>query len=327
MKRYFRRTKESHILVPAPCTMQGFWRLTAIRPDGRRRPLTGWFPNLITDGGLNRRGTGNWMNHCHVGSGTTPAEVTDSALETFVASTSTLQNNSGAAQSTAPYYGSQTNTYRFATGAAAGNLSEVGVGWSGDSSGPLFSRALILDGDGDPTTVTVLSDEVLDAVYQLRLYPPLDDVNDFVDDDGPDETTHAIVTRASLVTGSGNSGINRGWGMSSSGSSVLLSDGTGSRARVFNGALGSITEAPSGTSAEPQVGNVSSESYSNNSLERAGSQFYGLNNGNLSGGISAVQFAFRNNGCYQTSFDPAIPKDNTKILTLTFKTTWARHDP
>ena len=148
----------------------GWFKIEATRPDGTRRVLADWFPNLILNGGLDRMGANpDYLSWCQVGSGSTAPVAAQTALVNRIAGTSTQQNNVSGAQASAPYYGWYRRTYRFAQGVAAGNLSEVGVGWA--TSGSLFSRALILDGGGSPTTITVLSDEVLDVTYELRRYP------------------------------------------------------------------------------------------------------------------------------------------------------------
>ena len=321
MKRYFTRTKESALIIPAKPSLGGWFKLTAIRPDGRERPLTDWFPNLITDGGLNRIGTGGFLTNCHVGSGTVAPATTDTALQTFVANKTNALSSSSAAQASPPYYGSFTRTFRFDEGTAAGNLSEVGVGWGATASGPLFSRALIVDALGDPTTITVLADEVLDVSYQLRLYPPLTDTVVAVTDSGPDATIHTVTVRASNVTSSGS---NNTFGWSPDGNSTTLSPVQ--LGQFFSGAIGSITGQPSGSTFNVSSSQVFQSAYSNNSLEVVGGYSIGLTNANF-GGIESLRFPARGLGVYQAGFDPIIPKDDTKVLTVNFKVSWGRHTP
>ena len=75
-----------------------------------------------------------------------------------------------------PYYRWAKVTWRFGQGVAAGNISEVGLGW-GNSN--LWNRALIKDANGNPTTITVLSDEYLDVVSEIRDYPTLSSSGSF----------------------------------------------------------------------------------------------------------------------------------------------------
>ncbi len=45
----------------------------------------------------------------------------------------------------------------------------MGIGWNANPSGALFSRALIVDAEGDPTTIAKLADEQLDVEYEFRV--------------------------------------------------------------------------------------------------------------------------------------------------------------
>lgn len=284
----------------------GWFKIEAIRPDGTRRVLADWFPNLILDGGLDRMGANSdYLNWCQVGSGSTAPVAAQTALVNRIAGTSTVQASSTGAQASAPYYGWLRRTYRFAQGVAAGNLSEVGVGWA--STGSLFSRALILDGGGSPTTITVLSDEALDVTYELRRYPGTVDLTGTVVLNG---VTHNWVSRAAGVTTAGV------W----TGEGAMALDA----AQSFNGNIGAVTAPnPSGTSG---VLSATALAYSAGSYTRAVTVSAGLNNSNLSGGIRSIIVTSNvaGTGRYQIQFDPAIPKDNTKVLSLTIQHTWAR---
>lgn len=141
-----------------------------------KRGLIAEFPNLITNGGLDRMATLNFADTCYVGSGTiTPANA-DVVLQTYVGKSVSASTLGAIAQPSAPYYTEQARVYSFAVGGAVGNLSEIGVGWyTAPDEYALFSRARILDGGGLPTTITVLADEQLEVTYILRLTPPTGD--------------------------------------------------------------------------------------------------------------------------------------------------------
>ncbi len=300
--------------ISASVGLKGFFKLEAVRPDGTRRLLADWFPNLITDVGLNRIGSGSYVNACHVGTDNTAPNVLDTTLGGYVAGTTTVQASAYGAQSTAPYYGWLTTTFRFAEGAAAGNLAEVGAASAAANGGGtvLFSRALILDEFGSPTTVTVLSDEVLDVSYELRIYPDLVDKTGTITITG--SGTHDYVARPSIIT----SGSRWGYILNRVASFTLFSGPI----TVYNGAIGATTSSPSGTAySNAPVGNAA---YVNNSLEKQGSVSFGLNAGNLAGGIMSAKWE-TSVGAFQCDFDPPIPKDSTKTLTLTFKVNWARN--
>lgn len=295
-------------------TVAGWYRLEAVKPDGSRRLVADWFPNLITDYGLNALGTNSisaLTSYIHVGSGTAAPAVTDTGLQTWIASTSTLQDSSTAAQSTAPYYWRYRVTKRFGQGAAAGNLSEIGCSAQA-ANGNIFSRALILDGSGNPTTVTVKADESLDATYELRIYPPLTDGTWSVTDSG---TTYSGTVRAAVVTSTfyASKDVSAGAG------------DTSGTINAYNGSIGGITGQPSGETLAVAGTNLA---YSNNSLQRDFRGSYGLNEGNLTGGITAFK-AFTAFGQFQFSVTPAINKTATKVLeNVTFRCgPWARHTP
>lgn len=299
----------------------GRFKLEAERPDGQRRLLADWFPNLITNAGLNRIGaSAGWLTACAVGTGSTVPDFTDTTLVSQVASTTSVQTSSRSAQSDPPYYGSITKTYRFAQGVAAGNLAEVGIGWSGSPLN-LFSRALILDDEGNPTTITVLEDEFLDVSYEFRVYPPESDVMGQVNIGGVDRDT---VRRAAQVTTTST------WAPSNDGDRGGISTETISNkaASAYNGALGDVTGEPAGSSSARS--SVSNNSYANDTFYREATVTWGLNAGNLSGGISAIRFALGAGGlvsglgAMQISFDPPIAKTDQEILALVLRHTWAR---
>ncbi len=246
----------------------GWFKIEATRPDGTRRVLADWFPNLILNGGLDRMGeNADYLNWCQVGSGSTAPVATQTALVNRIAGTDVRQANVNGAQASAPYYGWYRRTFRFARGVAAGNLSEVGVGWA--STGSLFSRALILDGGGNPTTITVLSDEVLDVTYELRRYPGTVDLTGTVVLDG---VTHNWVSRAAGVTDS------RYWARAG----IMALDWAVS----FNGDIGPVTaQNPSGTGGSLSITPLA---YSSGSYTRAATVSAGLNDSNLSGGIRSI---------------------------------------
>lgn len=288
--------------------MSGRYHLSVVSPDGSRRVVADWFDNLITDAGLNRIGTGGVINNCQVGSGSTPPAFSDTALETRIGAAGNVVGSTTGNASASPYYGWNRMSFRFNAGIAAGNVSEIGVGWG--ATGNLFSRALIRDSNGDPTTITVLSDEVLDVVYELRLYPPEDDV---VFQTVIGGVTHDCVLRASSVNQNPWHGtFLPPYGATQSAIGVS----------AHGGPLGAVTAAPSGASSG--AGATVMDPYSNNSLEISGTVTFALNAGNIAGGIGAISIRTPYLGDFQCSFDPKIQKDATKVLTLDVGMSWAR---
>jgi len=104
---------------------------------------------------------------------------------------------------------------------------------------------------------------------------------------------------------------------------------------AYQDTIGEITSYPSGKISA--AGSKSRVPYSANSKTAEGSITWGVDDGNLSGGIGAILWRVDGGNyyysleAYQVGFYEAdyttplkIPKDNTKTLTLSFSVTWAR---
>lgn len=293
--------------------LQGFYKLEAVRPDGQRRVLADWFPNLILNNGLNILGTTGPINRAVVGTGSSAPAVTQTQLDSITASSINSATNlisflSGSF-TTGPvenHFGWINWVFRFSTGLATGNLTEVGVG-NGDFS--LFSRALILDTNGNPTTITVLSDESLDVSYQLRVFANLNDVNANIVING---VTYATVLRPSNFP--------MGWanaGYSSLGAAGSFSSTTPA---YGSGALGGVGEVPGGNFiANGTFATIGS--YVNNSYNRDIRYTWGIGGADLDFFNIDLPHGF---GRHKVSFNPGIPKRNTNILTLDMRLSWTR---
>jgi hypothetical protein len=292
--------------------MQGRYKIEAIQPDGTTRLLADWFDNLITDIGMNRLGAGASVQWCSVGTGTTQPVQGDTGLQAPIAFTNTY-TTSYAAQSSAPYYQTNTRIFTFAQGAVVGNISEVGVGWSG-TNGTLFSRARIKDGGGVDTTITVTAIEQLSVTYQLRLNIPSTDV----------VTTPTINGQVTTVT------VRAGLAASAQWSYILgyVFDGRFGLFSptlffgTYNGPIGAVTGTPSGTN----LGNsesISTTAYSNNSYYTEFVVNWTISQGNDAGGIDSIDCR-TNPGVFQIGFVPPILKLNTQTMQMTYRLAWSR---
>jgi len=336
---------KAKILEPRdPLTMKvglaAEFRLRAIRPNGQCRVDTGFFHNLITNVGLNDAHSGTaTFNAISVGTGNTPPAYTDTTLAARVATTTTVQS-SQEGQSGSPgdpdFYRWVEKTLRFAQGVAQGNLTEVGATRS-SSPYTTYSRALILDGSGNPTTLTVLADEFLDVTYRVRFYPgDTSDVNTSILISGQ---SHDIVLRPAEMDGTsnlwrpGSGSIDWNVRMGHPGTFGFANSG---HHQVYpsTSVLGPITGSPSGTglSSGTSSGNAA---YINGTFFQDFFGVWGLNEGNAAGGIAAVRVAAGygrtlpgsgGSACaaYQFSLNPVIAKTNSHILTLNFRQSWAR---
>lgn len=183
------------IKVALDMGVQGRFKMEAIKvSDGSVRELAPWQDNLITDTGLNSMGGWQYRDmpsdpgsnyvsqgtteYCWVGSGSTPPAFTDTAPAAYVKhsntviNTTTVRSNPGDAR----HFTGARRVFQFAVGEAQGNLTEIGLS-NGRHVNPtatyklwIFSRALIKNANGDPITVTVLPDEILQVTYEHRIY-------------------------------------------------------------------------------------------------------------------------------------------------------------
>lgn len=293
--------------MKATNTVEGYFKLEAVNAEtGERRVLADWFPNLITDIGLNAMATYEFLAAFYVGTGSTPPANSDAQMGNGIAYTYENTASTGGAVQTGTVYFWRRITKRFAQGAAAGNLTEVGTGWGYTISGngTLFSRTLIKDGNGNPVSIVVLPSEYLDVTYEFRVYPPAADTTFSVTISG---VTHTCVIKPAFITE---------WGI---GPIRYVNSG---RHYVYTGPVGAISGAPSGTSVSYDV--PTDVAYSNNSLVRNGTANFSLTTGNLSGGIRSIVFECNGGGKWQCQFDPPIAKTSSKLLTLNLRVSWAR---
>jgi hypothetical protein len=303
---------------------EGIITLSAFKIDkdgeeipGTRRNLTP-FKNLITDLGLNRMGanltSGGYLSWFQVGSGNTPPTINDTALVNRIASTNNTQATSFGSQSTAPYYTWRRITRRFATGVAAGNLSEIGIGW--ESTGSLFSRALIRDALGNPTTITILPDESLDVTYELRCYPKTTDSTGTITATGNISGVYSYIMRAESVTSSENIS---GWHIGSIGTFMSETSGNISFNRAYTGSIGAITSSPAGTQAA--ITSFTTLPYSTGSFSRTFRLNFGLNDGNIAIRSLSMKAGI---GRYQCEITPVLTKTSASELYFEFTHSWGR---
>lgn len=289
--------------------MQGRFKLVAHKLDGSSRVVADWFNNLILNNGLNGIATTNTMlDVACVGSGTAAPAAGQTQLSTLVSSTSTVQGVS-AGNELASGYGWRRITFRFGQGAAQGNLSEVGVGASATN---LFSRALILDGTGQPTTVTVLADEFLDVVYEIRVYWPTADATGTATVSG---VSTAFTLRACEVGQWGAAWLTSAFGGNNNFTGQCWASGA---------TLGAITGSPSGTFIGQTLSSNRVGSYNNGSFSRTFRLIFDLNGVTQSIGAMRLLSAGNSDMNFQCLFNPAVAKTNQFNLSLDFTLTWSR---
>lgn len=299
--------------------LKGRYKLIVRKQDGSVARETDWFDNLITDAGLNRIGSGGF-EYCHVGSGSNAPSVLDTGLQTFIGSTAAVHDRKFRVDATGEKYGACIRTYRFAAGVATGNISEVGISWT-NTTGNLFSRALVLDGLGSPISITVLSDEVLDVVYELRLYPPMADKPVSFTMGG---VTHTGTLRIMSFFDYALGATNQAWCPTNLFTGFISSGITFNVTNYRDAALVATTATTIiGTAVGSKVAQL--KAYSNNSLKLGLTVSFSLTESNHANGITGIQLNTSSCfGNYQIVFAPAIMKDATKTMTLNLEVSWAR---
>lgn len=311
-----------------PSTIKGEYKLRVLNADRSVKHETEWFDNLITNGGLDRLAQGQIGQYCRIGTGNTAPANTDTQLVSQSAFTSTIAAGAAYANAGSPTYAAtRTEIYEFALGAVVGNMAEVGIGWTTTGSG-LFSRALIVDGGGTPTTITVLITEILQVVYRLTIYQATADVSAVVDISG---TSTTIVLRPALIASAWNFSPQRG-SISYFTSTLFAGNAYGSYSWVSTSTtLGAITASGPVGGTTGIVGTSGAWlTYTPGNYYRDYSVNWLIGEGNIAGGIATAVFRWADGNisgdiAWQMSFSPAVAKDATKTFALVVRHTWARH--
>jgi hypothetical protein len=303
--------------------LSGRFRFDAVRLDesgdeipGSHRVLADWFDNLITNGGLDRlgeSGTSQVWNVCRVGSGSATPAVTDTNLAAQVASTSTIFSTSAGLNSADAYIWRR-EVYQFNEGVAVGNLAEVATSWLTSGTG-IFSRALIKDSFGNPTTIPVRADETLRVTWEIRQYYQTTDLTGAVIFTGNIGGTYGWTSRVAGLTAGGNN-----WTIQSGGGGLSPISGT----IYMGGDLGPITGSPTFL-ATASMPTITLDSYVNGSYQRTGTFTIPLATANNAAGITSIQFSsIRLGNTFQIKFTPSIPKTDQDVVSLKVGISWAR---
>lgn len=293
--------------------MDGHFTIRAVSNRGVR--VLADFDNLILNAGLDRLGTSGVASHVQLGTGSTAPAVSQTALTAYSVGTGNVTNTVSSYSAGPPVYHQCIRTWRFNAGTATGTFSEIGVGWA--LSGSLFSRALIVDGVGTPTTITVLSDESLDIDYRFRAYPSTSDVSGTLTLSGVGYTYTLRPSLISTVSGIWDANQLIGNGFNVGSTSIQVAYGASL-------ALGAITAQLTGGTNFANQGSFNYGTYTPGAYSRAGATTTGLTAGNTGFGIKGLYMQFGSYGYYQVLFGSVIPKDSTKIMTHSQRITWAR---
>jgi hypothetical protein len=253
---------------------------------------TGWFDNLVLDGGLDLLGgSATWLSTCYIGDGSSLAAVEQAELDNLVATSA-----AGTVHASLADFGYISVTHKYAI-TYSGVISEIGIGPQADF---LFARALIKNTLGEPAQMTILPGETLTALYEFRIYPPTADVVEAT------WTSRAYRINAFSAT-------REGWNLPAGAGDYRLSGISDTQALTLVTNSATYTNGPVGVA----------QAYVPGSYERIVKFSFGLADGNLDDGIKfmVVKLGW---GAYQIQFDPAILKTSDKKLDITLKHSWAR---
>lgn len=275
----------------------------------------GPFKNNITNIGLERVGTDTAMTNAYVGSGTTAAANGDTQMVSFLAGTGSILTSSSNRTLASPYWVEQSQIFRLPPQGMSLNINEVGVGWSSDGNGALWSRARTVDGSNNPVTITLLADEYLDITYTLRFYPQLGDATYNVT---ISSVVYSFTARQAYVTS--RTAVNADYPFSAS-----------QQVTAFGGpcTLGAVTDGIQGATDSALVGYANASPYVPNSKKLSYSLVATPSEGNVIGGIKGLEMSPLTtsflSAATQFVVTPVIPKDNTKSLSLAFEYSWDRY--
>ena len=298
------------------------------RADDTVRLDTGFFPNVITNLGLDAIGNNHDLFHyCAVGGGNSTPLNTNTKLDNFLAVGSQISSESkydyDPVRDTEFYKCSRTVGYRFA-GLDNKNISEVGlvIDYRPELHSA-FTRTLIKNSNGDPTVITVLSGEILELQYRLWQVFDLKDKDQVVTAtiDGVEVPVNVKIRLA----GVGGAFVGNNWGYHNViGQGVAF--GGSNYARFGTGEIGEITGLISGETPGSYIG-MSWEAYQPSTYKR---KFYV--NASITETVLPIRsfLFFSGLGAYQVRFgtvggDLPIDKTNQDILQLGFELSWGRY--
>lgn len=315
---------------------------------------TPWCKNLITGVGLDfllgAASSQAMYFHGVAGAGNASPTLADTTLQSYLGKYSACQSITVERNyTTAPYYVKIATVHRYypgAFGSSPVNINEFGMIFntvagnaSITGSTQVASRALSVNGSGSPASVSVLPDEYLDHHWELTVWIPdsLIGAVSIAIDGTP--VSHNYEARPASMGRPESGSINPVWftptfsqglepstvgycGLSRRPFPAITTGSGGdvnSSSWLSSGSLG-VAEAPiGGTWASNLMANtIAAAAYSSGTYYRDYTYSWGLNNGNVSGGVSAAQLSL---GCmiWKVSYSPAILKVAGKKLELTFR--------
>lgn len=299
------------------------------RADGTVRLDTGFFPNIITNLGLDAIGNNSYLfQYCAVGSGNSVPQHTNTRLDNYLVVgrefTSASKYDYDPERDTEYYKCSRTVGYRF-TGLDNQNISEVGLVSSHYADEHLaYTRTLIKNSEGEPTTITVLQGEILELQYRLWQVFSVKDKDMVVNAE-----IDGVVTPFNVkirLAGVGGTNIGGSWGYHTAvGAGIAYQ--ANNALKFGTGELGEITGEISDGWPEHRIG-MDWGAYQPSTYKR---KFYV--NTDITQVVRSIRsFLFYTGlGAYQVRFgtvdgDEPINKTNQDTLQFGFEMSWGRYE-
>lgn len=287
--------------------------------------LDSWFTRILTPGNVEPT-DGYSESKCVVGSGTTAPNVTQTTLTSFMAaavgSNSDVSVGSNGIVSNYKEVWVQ-RIFNFAEGGVVGNVAEVGTTINStlpNSGTTLLTRALVLDVNGNPTTIAVTAQEQLRVIH--RLYTRLSNV--------PVTGTLSLTTGGNTVNYDYDLRLNdpsSTWARYGFLDSPRYKTGVAGRAETVHQNLSHNANlaAPTVSGTSVIVGNGATPSQTLVSVVKTGMSVaityeISASNGNIAGGFQGMKGGSFSSTDWSVSFTPRIPKTalNKFRYTITF---------
>lgn len=327
--------------------MSGHFQLTKRRvlswnDDGTPNTLseptlqTPWFDNLITDAGLNQLGDTSSgyvssLAYCRIGTGNTAPSNSNVNLVAQVGATNSAGLGAGVGVSVDGTYIYNRVSRRFSAGTINGvNLAEVAMARA--YTGNVFSRALITDALNNPITIALDSDEILDVVYELRAYLPVQDQTFDVTIDGVATTvTQRYSTKTEQLTAFAG-WLGQPFMMQSDMQNWSL-NGEAYETQTLVAAGAGMESSYSGTN---KAASIAYSTYVSGSYTRTATLTYNITNANFTTGIGSLYVGSEYNGdgreqcawpAVGYSFSTKLNKTSTRKAVVAVSITWGRYVP
>lgn len=153
-------------------SLHGQFKIAVHDSNGKLKQELGWTNNLVLKNFFHNNMKSTVTLALHLGTGTTAPTINDLNLAN---KTTYIYANSkwGTADPTLEVYRDGNFIHREVTmtftASRIGTFTELGLAWDYNALNSLVTRALIKDSQGNPTTLTLVSGDILTVTYKLRV--------------------------------------------------------------------------------------------------------------------------------------------------------------